>query len=372
MDTDDLLAAHALEALRQGSVDSCSSSSSSSSVPNNQHHHPEGNVNDTFLEKVSAHPIVSSAVKAYNSGKSYSPTFKYSAEKIEAVINARVTKRRAVSGLVSNPSVAESISPSVSPPLALSPSSSSSSALSYSSVSMDMPLPNNPKKRPRWRRVLTTATSLAALSSESRQRLRYCLRFLKLANTHLAGKLTTLQELVDQKRNGETQKQSVGRLRSEIIVIIRKAVTVVSTFAGNSLPEPARTHVRASILTLPAKLAKSLADDPQRRSSVCSNNTSPSDAGTPTVDEKNEHPRDDADFEMGSRVLSLTKESLCMLEQIIMIVDETLDKAEIWCEKLGKKKLDHLMDDDEEISAPPPTSGIATHIAPSVSEENSL
>lgn len=351
MDSDDLLAAHALEALRHASpsdgVPSSSEEGSSAATSSAS--------NDTFLEKVSSHPIVSSAVKVYNSSKSYSPRFKYSAEKLEAVIIPRVTKRKAVQSGYSQED---------GTPLAVASATGNSSSSSTTNI--------QPKKRPRWRRVLTTATSLAALSVESRQRLRYCLRFLKLANAHLANKLTTLQEVVDQKRllkhqrraaAGDCNIPSIGSLKSEIILTIRKAVTVVSTFAGNSLPEPARTHVRTSILSLPAKLALSLADPPATRTrqhSVVSSTNEEEEVFHDAVDvDDSQADIDDPDVELGGRVLSLTKESLYMLEQIILIVDETLDKADMWCEKLGKKRLEPTEEETEdfsfEVNAPAPT-----------------
>lgn len=42
------------------------------------------------------------------------------------------------------------------------------------------------------------------------------------------------------------------------------------------------------------------------------------------------------DAEIANRVLTLANEALDMLGSIISIVDETLEKAEVWCDRFGK------------------------------------
>jgi Transcription factor Opi1 len=231
--------------------------------------------------------------------------------------------------------------------------------------------PSITKKRTKWHSVIVTAASLASLSKDSRQRLRYLLHLLRLANDQLAAKVTSLQDLIAEQEATEMAQQiaanhvpsgsSDGRagrtlrcpagdtvlgLKDEIITTVRKAVTVISTFAGNSLPEPARSHIRNYILQLPNRWALSL-DTPanalSRSSTVATTAVAtavPSGTISPVEKESNlQNVNGDTrntDIEIGSRILSLAKESLDMLQHIMTIVGDTLDKAEMWCDTLGR------------------------------------
>lgn len=128
---------------------------------------------------------------------------------------------------------------------------------------------------------MVTASSIAtSLSHENKQRLRYCLHLLKLANTHIAAKVNQLQELVQEERavamaqsiaanhvpntgNDKARNNFLGQkannIKRDIVWTIRKVISALSTYAGNSLPEPARSHVRNYILRFPARWASSLA-----------------------------------------------------------------------------------------------------------------
>lgn len=302
-------------------------------------------------------PIVSSAVRVYENSKSFSP-FKVSAEKLESVISSKMT-------------------PSTESPEQLAATPPPPSSSSASSSSMQLPplrslnsTPSNTAGLPKW---LVKATSLATtLSHENRQRLRYCLHLLKLANTHIATKVNQLQELLNeekaaQQKNPQRRKrdpkvlftQTVNNIKKDIIWTIRKVVSALSTYAGNSLPEPARTHVRTYILRLPQRWVTSLTTEtasgaatprasegqisvpgtPDMRhhrrtfsgestdegSSLLSPTTSNSSANT-SLDDLPSY-----NTEAGNRVLSLANEALDMLGSIINVVDETLARADDWC-----------------------------------------
>ncbi|CAN6608980.1 hypothetical protein TRVA0_004S00496 [Trichomonascus vanleenenianus] len=336
------LAAEALEALRTGS----NNPSPASSPP------------PSFLAMVS-----SSAAKVYNSSKSYSPRFKYSAEKLEAVLPSGIRNRN-----VHKPSGrAHKRTPSAT---AASPGVSTSKS-----------------KRPAWQDMLVTATSLASLSRESRQRLRYCLHLLKLANTRLATTVNSLQELISRERAAEMAQSiaanhvpdkpatqytaytytnrknntlyTVNLLKQDLISTIRKIVTVVSTVAGNSLPEPARSHVRSYILRLPAAWANSVHSTTASASSsapasrdelVESTGSSAATLASSSSAPRNSHKYE---IEAGSRVLSLANESLDMLQNIISVVDDTLERAETWCQRIG---INNSFKRSESPTASPPSS----------------
>lgn len=466
-------------------------------------------------------PIVSSAAKIYQQSKSYSPRFKYSAEKLESAISYRMTNTNSNEN-INNNKVNTNInisstsgnlnsinnSPSLLPSLTLSPDKPFNSDMAlHTSQSPTMlppisslnPQPSspttqqqqsiaNPKKRQRstWHGVLVTASSIAtSLSYENKQRLRYCLHLLKLANTHIAAKVNQLQELLNEERaavmaqsiaanhtpnesgvnnssnrsgngnsnfNNKTYQnhflgQKVNTIKRDIVWTIRKVISALSTYAGNSLPEPARSHVRSYILQLPARWATSLTSNSSSggggtsgasnsavssgastpgystpvpfksmfrpvstSQTTCSNtftNTTATStstttatgtsANTPTIEsmlspapgsptfeklgnnnnssngtssnkpsipanssttdttlnntsvpgtpssssstQSQSQPQQafkHSDTEIGNRVLTLATEALEMLDSIISIVDETLAKAEVWCDRFGR------------------------------------
>lgn len=287
-------------------------------------------------------PLVSSAVRVYENSKSFSPRFKVSAEKLESVISSRMTTSSTESP--DNKPAQDTTLPPIT------------------AAAGPRPQANNLSK---W---LVTATSLATtLSFENRQRLRYCLHLLKLANTHIATKVSQLQELLQEetaaqqspqrkKRDSKSLfTQTVNNIKKDIIWTIRKVVSALSTYAGNSLPEPARSHVRTYILRMPQRWVSSLDAEEKARSRTA----------TPTVPDSPQlrhHKRtfsgesvgtDDGSLmsptltnssigtsldgnttyntEAGNRVLSLANEALDMLGSIINIVDETLERANVWC-----------------------------------------
>lgn len=376
-------------------------------------------------------PLVASAAKIYQHGKSYSPRFKYSAEKLESAISSRMANNKPL------PSINEPIPggyqaqaynanekscSNITPPTILPPISSLNPQTSSSRQS---PM-HKPKKRQKstWHGVLVTASSIAtSLSHENKQRLRYCLHLLKLANTHIAAKVKQLQDLLQEERatamahsiasnhvpNAKNDKkrnhflgQKVNGIKRDIVWTIRKVISALSTYAGNSLPEPARSHVRNYILRLPARWATSLTPSNSisgsstgystpvpgltSTSTTATLNTptvdnilspvpsSPTDSktnqkgthsatflsnspanttlhqsisGSPISKEQADEPAltpecnesqefQHTDTEIANRVLKLATEALDMLGSIISIVDETLEKAEVWCDRFGR------------------------------------
>lgn len=244
------------------------------------------------------------------------------------------------------------------------------------------PRPGQPRSA--WQEVLISATSLASLSQDSRKRLRYCLHLLKLANAHLASTVTKLQGAIAEETayslaqsiaanhvpHNERQAYlhqppstepalSITALKADVVSTIRKIIKVVSQYAGNSLPEPARSHIRTYILGLPSRWASTTASTniTPTRSPAGSQSPvgSPKECVTPdhqgpplptnTVSSPvPEGPSDEQlsrhriEVEAGGKVLILANEALDMLGNIISIVDGTLERAEGWCEGINRVK----------------------------------
>lgn len=155
------------------------------------------------------------------------------------------------------------------------------------------------------------------LSAESSKKITTCLQLLTLANNQIANKVTHLQNIIikEQEKNmslrhstpiideaGDTfhDAQStlpeITQIKTELITTMKKVVHFLSTHAGSSLPEPARSNVRESLLRLPVKLQKS--------SEIYTN--------------------------ANGKVLGLANESLEVVNGIIKVFNDTLGKAEGW------------------------------------------
>ncbi|RPA82458.1 Opi1-domain-containing protein [Ascobolus immersus RN42] len=174
------------------------------------------------------------------------------------------------------------------------------------------------------------------VNSLSHRSLKSCLLWLRWANSHLARVIASLKGLLEQyeamlnKPPGETGEEErstvLGRIegaKDEIVKTLRKCVEVVSLYAGAALPEQARTTVRRHIFALPRKFQLALST-PAPTAAASAGASGASGAQGEKLNSAN-------------RVLILAKEGLDMMKQVSDVVEETIQKAEGWCEFLGRK-----------------------------------
>lgn len=231
------------------------------------------------------------------------------------------------------------------------------------------------------------------MSIESKKKLITCLHLLKLANKQLADKVTYLQELVEEEHDHEntmnhhhhhkhrrphssstSSRESHGSnqseeneqeveeeeeffdafdendydekstvIKMEIVGTIKKVYTMVSRFTGSSLPEPARSQVRETLLNLPtnwsstvnsttasipsiesATMQKSESNDNKR---LKTNDGNLSSTSKPDCINNTETPPYQS-LSANGKVLILAKESLDVVQNVMDVVDSTLAKAE--------------------------------------------
>lgn len=211
--------------------------------------------------------FISSAKWAYENSKSYSSSFRYGAEKLERY-------------------------------------AASKSATGHSTV-----------RRPSQGSLTSVLVGAGvALSEESLKSLRYCLKWLLYANNRLGRSVESLKSLLNEGHIHPAWSARVASIREEVVSTLRKVVTVLSTYAGSALPEPARTRVKGYMLSLPGRWT---AKNPQKMSTA-----------DPLANER----------EKAGRVLVLASEGLDMLQNITMSVGETLESAENWCDTFGRRK----------------------------------
>ncbi|KAF3295687.1 hypothetical protein TWF132_001014 [Orbilia oligospora] len=386
-DPDVRMAAEALGDLRADFV------SSPKSVPNSppqKNEKREERRQETMMEMIQGqNTFLGTAVRAgrsvYKGGKRYSPRFKYGAEIVEraaapmtSVVSyaARTTgvesvlRRNLEARRLSSSGTSSQSSPSHSQPSSLTGShvtkrrktafeeghNGSGAAMEVDSTSSSMGerdgRDNELTHKPatdvvslNWQRrlMLSTAGVGVALSEESLKSLKYCLAWLRWANDHLDKVIMALRGVIseydsdksrangtsgkdggtdegDDERSAQLQNK-IETLRKDVIGTLKRVVDVVSTYAGGALPENARVVVKACITNLPRRWALAAKDD---------NSSSNASGNNMAVVVRRE--------EAGKRVLVLAREGLEMLHQVSAIVQLTLERAEEWCERLGRKR----------------------------------
>lgn len=157
-----------------------------------------------------------------------------------------------------------------------------------------------------WRKMLLTTASLV-LSKEAKRKLRNLLNLLRLASEHLNEKVGILKAAMEKDASDDNVTPALSQvaIRNDIIMTIKRSVTMLSTLATNSLPRSARSRLRHMILKLPQRWANQLEGDGSTQSE--------------------------------SAVLALATETLLSIRKITNILSETLERADSWVEKLPDK-----------------------------------
>lgn len=189
------------------------------------------------------------------------------------------------------------------------------------------------------------------MSIQSKKRLITCLHLLKLANKQLTDRVSVLQDQVERERiNKKVHKrvktegqesttpteanddenesddeffdaaESVDEqstvIKMEVVGTVKKVYSLISKFAGNSLPEPARSQVRQTLLNLPTNWTISV-----KKSSLS----------------RKTH-RNHKHLTANGKVLILAEESLSVVRNVMKVVDCSLGKAEEWVKQKQEVK----------------------------------
>lgn len=245
-----------------------------------------------------------------------------------------------------------------------------------------VPSNTTPSMPLKWQTRLMISTSGlgVAMSEESLRSLKYCLSWLRWANTHLRGVLASLHSVLEEwdrsqaahdeseaallqspplspagttpsyaggnpqhpPRDAATIAKHLAALRAECLRTLKGALDVVSRYTGSSLPENARHLVRRHLTSLPMRFQLASSQDAtlsqpgsavhSRRGSVVPG----ADGSVPSDVEAQSAPTPDA-VNSAQRVVVLAREGLDMMAQVSAIVDGTIVSAESWCERLGRR-----------------------------------
>ncbi|MCJ1473562.1 hypothetical protein MMC13_002213 [Lambiella insularis] len=353
----------------------------------------------------SQHPLISTAINgslsAYSSSKSYSPRFRYGAEFVERNIASPVANTVGTAGRISgvetrvrwwlqrsdsnepqdgsnkrrrvtddpdkdiNMDVEKGLKEVTLQPMRQRAASSISfpeSLPAYDdqrSPSYEENVPplqtrrrehdaTSPASRNWQTRLMMSTSGLGvAMSEESLRSLKYCLSWLRWANSHLSRVLVSLQSVLEEwdrsqkprsaEYDGSTNDASlrnprlrdeatianhIQALKGECVQTLKNVVDIVSKYAGGALPENARILVRRHLTSLPQRF---------RIASTASS------ANGLTRDDEKQTPNSEV-VSGAQRVVVLAKEGLDMMTQVSGVVNGTIVSAEEWCDRFGKKR----------------------------------
>jgi hypothetical protein len=172
-----------------------------------------------------------------------------------------------------------------------------------------------------------------ALSSSSRDNLRYCLQLLSNSALRVSEFTNALKSILEQyeqhrkdwhgnfssnlEQGGNEQDVATRQLADQIkmqseniMKTLKHVVNQISEYAGGALPENARNFVRTQLMSLP-----------QRWRVV---------SGEPTAAESETS-------KSAQRMIGFAKEGLDMITQVSSVMKATLESAEKWLERVGRR-----------------------------------
>jgi hypothetical protein len=194
--------------------------------------------------------------------------------------------------------------------------------------------------------IMTTSGLGVALSETSLRSLKLCLGLLRNATTHIDSVMRALTLLLEEyetalrnRNQPDTQDEKtqlngtmaqmgladtdkddqvrriasrIKALSSDIWQTLQSVVQSVSRYTGGTLPANAQTVVRTQLLSVP------------QRWQLAGRNASSENAGGEEVRGAN-------------RMLAFAKEGLDMMSQITTVVDGTVQSAESWLARIGRR-----------------------------------
>ena len=336
---------------------------------------------------------------AYSTSKTLSPRFKIAAEQFESVAKGRLggavgdlvstvgkrsgleslVRRSLANSVITSPEGGKEDSRRLPPPLSLSngtakkrktsrgEDSESNGGMSPAPSTLgDIPEERNALQQQNWQtRLILSTSGIGTMSEESLKSLKYCLEWLRWANSHLGKCIETLKTVLEEyERNRqsmdsdpstaqdpqtdgsgmaaavtarnpeeteERKKMLMGRierLKSEVLKTLKKVINVVDSYAGGALVGETRSMVKRQLLYLPQRLQIALVahtpstDGNGNEQSVSGPGAAP--GGDPAAS--------------AQRVIIVAKEGLDMMHNVSRLVEIALVGAGEWCDKLGRKR----------------------------------
>ncbi|KAI1007577.1 hypothetical protein K3495_g651 [Podosphaera aphanis] len=187
-----------------------------------------------------------------------------------------------------------------------------------------------------WRSRLVTSSLSVALSSESLDKLGFCLERLRWGNQHVDQKIRALRRALEQYDSLDTTEENesiegnaiftgaenstlnkrIEEIKNDLVETLKEVFHTVSTYAAPALSSGSRALVRHLVTSLPHRFLK--VHQAINRNGEQNNRVLPSR------------------FPVGARrVVILAQEGLGVMAQITCIVDSTIRRTENWVDHFG-------------------------------------
>jgi hypothetical protein len=199
--------------------------------------------------------------------------------------------------------------------------------------------------------MITTSGLGAALSEKSLKNLRYCLRLLRGATESITTMMVALKKLLDdyeestrgpsdatlsnytlmQEQEAASSRiaESIRAAHREIMKILEQIKNSISHYAGAALPENAGALVRRQLMSIPQRWRVA-------ESTAAEQNGAGGHSQTQSETAK-----------AGKTIVVFAGQSLDMLAQVTLVVGATIQNAEGWLEKMGRRR------EQSQMSSPP-------------------
>lgn len=162
----------------------------------------------------------------------------------------------------------------------------------------------------------------------------------------------------------------LSAVKRDVVATIRQAVDIVSRYAGGALPEPARGSVRSVLLRLPERWASAgreavsdasgpghrrVTSGPAARAPYPPRSVTPTEHGIHSARPgPRSQPTASTAAQAAQRVMTLATESLDMMRGVTGVVKDSLDRAEVWVDRLRVVGIQRGEQDVDEPMGPSP------------------
>ncbi|ORZ20547.1 transcription factor Opi1-domain-containing protein [Absidia repens] len=364
-----------------------------------------------FIRRVSNHPLVHSALRAYESSKASSPVVKYGAEMVESIASPIYGKFGRPSSTETNNQdghyypndddmTTAATTALANTSLSEPPQETSHRRGKHSSRDDSLPLkqkttsrsvsPHRPypvsanaihnqrrsSRSSRWQQLVVHAgsaagTTAAVISAESMKCLKYCLSWLQYATQHIEQQMHLLRDVLvamvtrssststTVSTNNNDPSGALAAIKKEVIETLRKVVEVISKYAGAGLPEHAAGTVRSFILALPSRWALLNSTMTSTTTTTTTNTTRKhSPLTSPTLGPHASPELQDTSI----KLLNFGSESVEMLQSVSTIFSGTIRSADVWLDRLHSVGVTRHSNasagtkNDHETTSPPPST----------------
>ncbi|KAF2021328.1 Opi1-domain-containing protein [Aaosphaeria arxii CBS 175.79] len=206
--------------------------------------------------------------------------------------------------------------------------------------------------------IMTTSGLGVALSDTSLRSLKICLSLLRNATTSIDSMMRALKLVLEEYESAVSSSQSdypdekalhrqdsdaaakdahvrqiankMQALSTDIWQTLQRVVQSVSHYAGGALPQNASQVVRTQLLSIPQRWASASRTANEQRNGH-------GEQSQGAVGGRDEETAGGGEVRGANRMVAFAREGLDMIGQITTVVDGTVQSAEAWLDRMGRK-----------------------------------